>query len=59
MEEPLGPQQVQLFDKYGLPCGRHYCLQDGKKLGGFPQYICKGDKVYKQIMATRQYQEMI
>ncbi len=58
MEKPLGPQDAQLFDKYGLPCGRHHCLMDCKKIEVTPIYICKGDKVYKQIGTTRQYQEM-
>ncbi len=50
---------MQLFNEYGLPCGRHRCLQDCKKPENAPQFICKGDKTYKRVWATRQYQEMM
>ncbi len=58
MEKPLGERETQLFDKHGLPCGRHRCLGDCKKPEDVPQFICKGDKTYKRVWATRQFQEM-
>ena len=58
VEKPLGQQDAQLFDKYGLPCGRHHCLLDCKKPDDTPRYICKGDKIYKQVGTARHYQEM-